>query len=84
MTATVSADGQVRLPPELHEGAQLQPGDRLEAHLYKGTLVLRKRQPLTDTQCAALLEGSRRLPEASPADEAAVADAIREARARRG
>ena len=84
MTATVSADGQVQLPVELREGAHLQPGDRLEAQLYKGTLVLRKRQPLTDAQCAALLEGSRSLPEAGPADEAAVADAVREARVRRG
>ena len=84
MTATVSADGQVRLPPELRESAQLQPGDRLGAQLYKGTLVLRKRQPLTDAQCAALLEGSRRLPAAGPADEATVADAVREARVRRG
>ena len=84
MTATVSADGQVQLPRELRESAQLQPGDRLEAQLYKGTLVLRKRQPLTDAQCAALLEGSRKLPEAGPADDDAVADAIRAARARRG
>ena len=83
MTATVSADGQVQLPPELRERAQLQPGDRLEAQLYKGTLVLRKRQPLSDAQCAALLEGSRRLPESGPSQEAAVADAIREARTRR-
>lgn len=84
MTATVSADGQVQLPAELREGAHLQPGDRLEAQLYKGTLVLRKRQPLTDAQCATLLEGSRRLPEAGPADDAAVAEAIREVRAPRG
>ena len=84
MTATVSADGQVQLPPELRKGAQFQPGDRLEAQLYKGTLVLRKRQPLTDAQCAILLEGSRRLPEAGPADDAAVAEAIREVRTRRG
>lgn len=83
MTATVSADGQVQLPPELRESAKLQPGDRLEVQLYKGTLVLRKRQPLSDGQCAVLLEGGRRLPEADPADEAAVADAIRETRARR-
>ena len=83
MTATVSADGQVQLPPELRDSAQLQPGDRLEAQLYKGTLVLRKRQPLTPAQCAALLEGSRSLPETGPADEAAVAETIREARARR-
>ena len=84
MTATVSADGQVQLPVELREGAHLQPGDRLEAQLYKGTLVLRKRQPLTDAQCAALLEGSRSLPQAIPADTDTVADTIREARARRG
>ena len=84
MTATVSADGQVQLPLELRESAHLQPGDQLEAQLYKGTLVLRKRQPLTPSQCAVLLEGSRSLPEAGPADEAAVAETIREARARRG
>ena len=84
MTATVSADGQVQLPPELRDGAKLQPGDQLEAQLYKGTLVLRKRQPLTPAQCAVLLEGSRSLPETGPADATAVAETIRESRARRG
>lgn len=84
MMAIVSADGQVQLPAELRESAQLQPGDRLEAQLYKGTLVLRKRLPLTPSQCAVLLEGSRNLPVAGPADEAAVAEAMREARSRRG
>ena len=84
VNAIVSADGQVQIPRELCEGAQLQPGDRLEAQLYKGTLVLRKRQPLSPAQCAALLAGSRRLPATVSEDDAAVADAVREARARRG
>jgi bifunctional DNA-binding transcriptional regulator/antitoxin component of YhaV-PrlF toxin-antitoxin module len=84
MTATVSANGQVLLPPELSESAQLQPGDRLEVQFYKGTLVLRKRQPLSPAQCAELLERSRSRPEAGPSDDAVVAETIREARTRRG
>ena len=83
MNATLTADGQIQIPRELRESAQLQPGDTLDIHLYKGTLVLRKHQPLTAEQCAALLEQSRAQPKPTPEDDAAVEQAIREVRAQR-
>lgn len=83
MTATLSTDGQLLLPAELRESAQLKPGDILEAQFYRGTIVLRKRQPLTPEQCAALLERSRSQPEPTLEDDAAVAQALREVRAGR-
>lgn len=83
MNATLSADGRIVIPPELREGAQLQPGDTLDIHLYKGTLVLRKHQPLTAEQCAALLERSRLQTKPSASDDEAVEAAIREVRAGR-
>lgn len=83
MFATLSADGQFLLPPELRETAQLGPGDTLEAQYYKGTIVLRKHRPLTPEQCAALLERSRSQPKPTPDDDAAVDQAIQAARARR-
>lgn len=83
MIATLSSDGKVVLPLELRKTAQLDPGDTLEAHYYKGTIVLRKHQPLTPEQCAALLERSRSQPQPTPEDEAAVEHAVREVRAQR-
>jgi AbrB family looped-hinge helix DNA binding protein len=82
MNATLSADGKIVIPPELRESAQLRPGDTLDIQLYKGTLVLRKHQPLSPDQCAALLERSRSQPKPSAEDDAAVEQAIREVRAR--
>jgi len=83
MNATLSADGQVQIPKELRDSAQLKPGDTLEVQLYKGTLVLRKHAPLNAEQAATLLERSRALPKPTPDDEAAVEQAIREVRAQR-
>ncbi len=83
MNATLSSDGKLVLSPELRDTAQLKPGDVLEVQFHKGTIVLRKHQPLTSEQCAALLERSHSQPEPSPEDEAAVEQAIREVRARR-
>jgi AbrB family looped-hinge helix DNA binding protein len=83
MTATLSPEGQIVIPPALRESAQLKPGDTLEVQLYKGTIVLRKHQPLSSEQCAALLERSRAQPRPTPEDDAAVEQAIREARAQR-
>lgn len=83
MNATLSSDGKLILSPELRDSAQLKPGDILEVQFHKGTIVLRKHQPLTPEQCAALLERSRSQAEPSPEDEAAVEQAIREVRARR-
>ena len=83
MNAMLSADGQIMIPKELRESAHLQPGDKLDVQLYKGTLVLRKHQPLAPEQAAALLERSRSQPAPTPEDDAAVAQAISEVRARR-
>ena len=83
MNAMLSADGQIVIPMELREGAHLQPGDTLEVQLYKGTLVLRKHQPLSPVQAAALLERSRSQPAPTPEDDATVAQAIGAVRARR-
>ena len=47
------------------------------------TILLRKHQPLTQEQCAALLECSRSQPEPTADDEAVVAETIREVRASR-
>ena len=83
MNAVLTEDGKIAIPEQLREEAQLKPGDRLEVQLYKGTLVLRKRQPLTPAQCAALLERSRSQPEPQPKDDDAVQQAIDEVRERR-
>ena len=83
MNTMLSADGQIVIPKELRDGAHLQPGDMLDVQLYKGTLVLRKHQPLSPEQAAALLERSRSQPAPAPDDDAAVEQVIGEVRARR-
>ena len=83
MNAVLTDDGKISLPAELRKDAKLQPGDTLEVQFYKGTIVMRKREPLTPEQCAALLEQSRSQPKPSPEDDAAVEEAIREVRAHR-
>jgi AbrB family looped-hinge helix DNA binding protein len=83
MNTVVTEDGKIALPAELRQDAQLQPGDTLDVQLYKGTIVMRKRRPLTSAQCAALLERSRTQPRPSSEDETAIEAAIREVRARR-
>jgi len=84
MNAVLTDDGKIALPPKLRESAQLRPGDTLDVQFYKGSLVLRKHQPLTLEQCAALLEHSRSQPQPTPEDEAAVEHSVREVRAQRG
>ncbi len=83
MNATLSSDGKIVLPPEVRDSAQLKPGDVLEVQFHKGTIVLRKNQPLTSEQCAALLERSRSQLKPTPEDDTAVQEVIREVRARR-
>ena len=83
MNAILTDDGKISLPSELRDDARLSPGDTLDVQFYKGTILLRKHQPLTQEQCAALLERSRSQPEPSADDAAMVADAIREVRASR-
>ena len=81
MNAVLTDDSKIALPPKLRENAQLQPGDTLDVQFYKGSIVLRKHQPLTPEQCAALLERSRS--QSKPEDDTAVEQVIGEARARR-
>ena len=80
MNATLTADGQIAIPRELRDSAHLKPGDTLDIHLYKGTILLRKHEPLTAEQSAELLERSRAQPLPTPEDDASVAEAIREVR----
>jgi len=79
----LTEDGKIALPKEVRQDAHLQPGDTLDVQLYKGTIVLRKRGPLTPEQCAALLERSRSQSKPSPKDDAAVEQTIREVRSQR-
>ena len=83
MNAVLTDDGKIALPPELRENAQLRPGDTLDVQIYKGTIVLRKNQPLTPEQCAALLERSRSQSRPTSEDDVAVEQAIREVRSQR-
>ena len=83
MNTVLTEDGKIALPKELRQDAQLQPGDTLDVQLYKGTIVMRKRRPLTSAQCATLLERSRTQPRPGPEEEAAVEQAIHDVRAQR-
>jgi len=83
MNAFLTEDGKISIPQQVREDAQLKPGDTLDVQFYKGTLVLRKRGPLTSEQCAALLERSLSQPKPTPQDDEAVERAIKEVRARR-
>ena len=75
--------GQSPSPPEMRKTANLNPGDSLDLHLYKGTIVLRKNEPLTDEQCASLLERSRSQEPPTVADEEEIQAVVREVRAER-
>ena len=83
MNTVLTDDGKIALPAELRENAQLRPGDTLDVQIYKGTIVLRKNQPLTPQQCAALLERSRSQSKPTADDDLAVEQAVREVRAQR-
>jgi AbrB family looped-hinge helix DNA binding protein len=83
MIATLSPDGKIAIPQTVRDDIQLKPGDTLEVQVYKGTILLRKHQPLTPEQCAELLERSRSQPQPTPEDEEAVQKVTREVRAQR-
>ena len=83
MNAVLTDDGKIAIPPKLRENAQLQPGDMLDVQFYKGSIVLRKHQPLTPEQCATLLERSRSQPKPTAEDDAAVEQVVRDVRAQR-
>ena len=83
MTAILAVDGKITIPPQLAGTAQFKPGDTLDVQLYKGTILLRKHQPLAPEQCADLLERSRSQPAPTPEDDAAVEQAVQDVRSRR-
>ena len=83
MNTVLTEDGKISILQQVREDAQLKPGDTLDVQFYKGTLVLRKRQPLTSEQCAALLERSRTQPKPTTQDDDAVEQVIKEVRTRR-
>ena len=76
MNAVLTEDGKITIPDELRRDAKLNPGDTPEIQIYKGTIVLRKRQPLTAERCAAILERSRSQPKPTPEDDLAVEETI--------
>jgi len=83
MNAVLTADGKIELPPKLRENAQLQPGDTLDVQFYKGSIVLRKHQPLTPEQCATLLERSRSQPQPALEDDTTVEHVVQAVRSQR-
>jgi AbrB family looped-hinge helix DNA binding protein len=83
MNVFLTDDGKIAIPQELRRDAQLKPGDTLEIQFYKGTIVLRKNQPLTQEQCAALLEHSRSQSQPTPEDDLAIEETIEEVRGHR-
>jgi AbrB family looped-hinge helix DNA binding protein len=83
MNVFLTDDGKIAIPQELRRDAQLKPGDTLEVQFYKGTIVLRKNQPLTQEQCASLLEHSRSQSQPTPEDDLAIEETIEEVRAHR-
>lgn len=83
MQATISSKGQLVIPEAIREQARLQQGDKVDIGFADGLVVMRKRQPLTPARVRQLLAAGRQLPEQTPADEEAVAEAIRAVRARR-
>ena len=69
--------------PNTPPPTKLQPGDMLDVQFYKDSIVLRKHQPLTQEQCATLLERSRSQPKPTAEDDAAVEQVVRDVRAQR-
>lgn len=82
MIANVSVKGQMVIPESIREQARIKSGDQLDVGYANGLIVLRKRQALTPARVRSLLAG-RSLPEMEPADEAAVARALKHVRSRR-
>jgi AbrB family looped-hinge helix DNA binding protein len=83
METTISTRGQTVIPEAIREQARLRAGDKLDVGYVNGLVILRKRRPLSAAEARALMLSGRNLPEASPADEQAVTDAIKTGRGRR-
>jgi AbrB family looped-hinge helix DNA binding protein len=83
MIANVSVKGQMVIPEAIREQARIKTGDELDVGYANGLIVLRKRRALTPARVRSLLLAGRELPEMKPADETAVARALRQVRSRR-
>ncbi len=70
------------IPEAVREQARIRPGDELDIGYANGLIVLRKRRPLTPARVRSLLRAGDELPELSPQDEAAVAEAVQRVRNR--
>jgi AbrB family looped-hinge helix DNA binding protein len=82
MIAKVSVKGQMVIPEAVREQARIRPGDEVDVGYTNGLIILRKRRPLTPSRVRALLRGSKELPELTPKDEDAVAQAVQRVRRR--
>lgn len=83
MIAKVSVKGQTVIPEAIREQARIKPGDQLDVGYANGLIVMRKRRALTPARVRSLILAGRELPEMTPTDEKAVAEAIERARRRR-
>jgi AbrB family looped-hinge helix DNA binding protein len=83
MIAKVSVKGQTVIPEAIREQARIKPGDQLDVGYANGLIVMRKRRALTPARVRSLILAGRELPEMTPADEQAVAEAIERVRGRR-
>ena len=82
MIAKVSVKGQMVIPEPVREQARIRPGDELDIGYTNGLIVLRKRRPLTPARVRLLLRAGAELPELTPKDEDAVAQAVERVRTR--
>jgi AbrB family looped-hinge helix DNA binding protein len=82
MIAKVSVKGQMVIPEAVREQARISPGDEVEIGYANGLIVLRKRRPLTPARVRSLLRAGGDLPQLTPKDEDAVADAVQRVRRR--
>jgi len=82
MIAKVSVKGQMVIPFAVREQARIRPGDKVDIGYASGLVVLRKRRPLTPARVRSLLLSGTELPELSPKNEDAVAQAIQQVRRR--
>ena len=82
MIAKVSVKGQMVIPEAVREQARIRAGDEVEIGYTNGLIVLRKRRPLTAARVRSLLLSGNELPELSPKDEDAVAQAVQRVRSR--
>lgn len=82
MIATLSSKGQLVLPKAVRDLAGIQTGDELDVGYVSGLIVLRKPEPLNNVRLQQILKKGHNLPQFSPDDETAVADAIARVRSR--